>query len=105
MYHADEIGVNWKAIPYTTLVSKSETSATGHKVTKDCDSASSMNSKQLLLIRKSKNPSALRNVRKGPAGIQKSTESMDDSGIVSSIFLAVKQYQNEVGRGEWCCLL
>lgn len=69
LYNADERGLIWKALP-TTLVSKMEFSASGHKVSKDCltllNCANSIGNHKipLLLIDKSKTSRAFKNMKK-----------------------------------------
>lgn len=72
LYNADETGLVWKALPKTTLASKRECSAPGHKVSKDrvtalnCANSTGSHKIPLLLIGKSKSPRAFKNVKKLP---------------------------------------
>ncbi|CAB3232818.1 unnamed protein product [Arctia plantaginis] len=72
VYNADETGLVWKALPKTTLASKRESSAPGHKVSKErvtvlnCANSTGNHKLPLLLIGKSRNPRAFKNVKKLP---------------------------------------
>lgn len=72
LYNADETGLVWKALPKTTLASKRECSAPGHKVSKDrvtvlnCANSTGSHKIPLLLISKAKSPRAFKNVKKLP---------------------------------------
>lgn len=73
IYNADETGLNLKPLPRKTLTSKTEASASGHKISKECVTvltcANSMANHMLplLLIGISKYPRAFKNVSKLPA--------------------------------------
>nr|CAH7742579.1 unnamed protein product [Callosobruchus chinensis] len=68
VYNADETGLVCKALPKTTLASKRESSAPGHKVSKErvtvlnCANSTGNHKLPLLLIGKSRNPRAFKNV-------------------------------------------
>lgn len=68
IFNADETGLNFKMLPKKSLASQKETSAPGHKMSKEritvlaCANASGEHKLPLLCIGKSKNPRALKNI-------------------------------------------
>lgn len=72
IYNADESGLFWRVLPNKTFVHKAEASAPGRKMSKDrltfmpCSNASGTHKLELLVIGKSKNPRAFKNVKHLP---------------------------------------
>ncbi|XP_050498761.1 tigger transposable element-derived protein 2-like [Diabrotica virgifera virgifera] len=70
IYNADETGLFYRMLPSKTLASKTEEAAKGYKKSKDrltimaCSNASGKHKFPLVLIGKSKNPRALKNVNR-----------------------------------------
>lgn len=70
IYNADETGLNYKMLPTKTLASKLDDAARGHKKNKErvtvlvCSNASGTHKLPLVLIGKSANPRALKNIKR-----------------------------------------
>jgi hypothetical protein len=70
IYNADEIGLYWRAMPKRTLAHDTEKSAAGFKMNKDritvlcCANASGEHKLKLRMVGKSKNPRALKNIKR-----------------------------------------
>ncbi|XP_053954505.1 jerky protein homolog-like [Anastrepha ludens] len=109
VFNADETGLNWKALPRKTLASKRETSAPGHKVSKDrgtvltCANSTGNHRLPLLLIGKSKNPRAFKNVKKLPVVYKNQNKAWMTSALFTEwfddVFIPdVKKYQKKINK-------
>uniref|UniRef100_A0A1B6LJJ7 HTH CENPB-type domain-containing protein n=1 Tax=Graphocephala atropunctata TaxID=36148 RepID=A0A1B6LJJ7_9HEMI len=109
VYNADETGLNWKALPKTTLASKRESSAPGHKVSKDrvttlnCGNSTGNHRLPLLMIGKSKNPRAFKNVKKLPVIYKNQKKAWMTAALFTEwfhdVFIPeVKRYQKALGK-------
>lgn len=69
VYNADETGLNWRQLPVQTFVSEDEKKVSGRKLQKDritlmtCANASGSHMLKLLVVGKSKQPRAFKNVK------------------------------------------
>lgn len=109
VFNADETGLNWKALPRKTSASKRETSAPGHKVSKDrvtvltCANSTGNHRLPLLLIGKSKNPRAFKNVKKLPVVYKNQNKAWMTSALFTEwfddVFIPdVKKYQKKINK-------
>lgn len=109
LYNADETGLVWKGLPKTTLASKRECSAPGHKVSKDrvtvlnCANCTGSHKIPLLLIGKSKKPRAFKNVKKLPLFYKNHHKAWMTAALFTEwydeIFIPeVKKYQQSIGK-------
>lgn len=116
LYNADETGLVWKALPKTTLASKRESNAPGHKVSKDritvlnCANSTGTHKIPLLLIGKSKNPRAFKNVQKLPLCYKNQPKAWMTAGLFlewyEEIFIPeVKKHQKSLGKEDSKVLL
>ncbi|XP_057657371.1 jerky protein homolog-like [Diorhabda carinulata] len=111
VYNADETGLVWKALPKTTLASKRESSAPGHKVSKErvtvlnCANSTGNHKLPLLLIGKSKNPRAFKNVKKLPLFYKSQPKAWMTAALFTEwydeVFIPeVKKHQKSVRKEE-----
>ncbi|CAB3224322.1 unnamed protein product [Arctia plantaginis] len=109
VYNADETGLVWKALPKTTLASKRESSAPGHKVSKErvtvlnCANSTGNHKLPLLLIGKSRNPRAFKNVKKLPLFYKSQPKAWMTAALFTEwydeVFIPeVKKHQKSVGK-------
>ncbi|XP_050536842.1 jerky protein homolog-like [Daktulosphaira vitifoliae] len=109
VYNADETGLVWKALPKTTLASKRESSAPGHKVSKErvtvlnCANSAGNHKLPLLLIGKSKNPRAFKNVKKLPLFYKSQPKAWMTAALFTEwydeVFISeVKKHQKSVKK-------
>ncbi|XP_044763923.1 jerky protein homolog-like [Coccinella septempunctata] len=109
VYNADETGLVWKVLPKTTLASKRESSAPGHKVSKECvtvlNCANSTGNHKLplLLIGKSRNPRAFKNAKKLPLFYKSQPKAWMTAALFTEwydeVFIPeVKKHQKSVGK-------
>lgn len=69
IYNADETGLNWRQLPTKSFVTEDEKKVSGRKLQKEritlmvCANASGTHKLKLLVVGKSKNPRALKNVK------------------------------------------
>ncbi|CAH0725634.1 unnamed protein product, partial [Brenthis ino] len=105
----DETGLVWKALPKTTLASKRESSAPGHKVSKErvtvlnCANSTGNHKLPLLLIGKSRNPRAFKNVKKLPLFYKSQPKAWMTAALFTEwydeVFIPeVKKHQKSVGK-------
>ncbi|VVC25162.1 DNA binding HTH domain, Psq-type,Homeobox domain-like,HTH CenpB-type DNA-binding domain,DDE superfamily [Cinara cedri] len=108
VYSADEIGLNWKALPLNSSVYQRETALPGYKVNKDritvmvCANAAGTHKIPLLLIGKTKNPRCFQNVK-----IPLMYKSQPNSWMNADLFVEwfkhtfipeVKKFQQNIGK-------
>lgn len=109
LYNADETGLVWKALPKTTLASKRERSAPGHKVSKDrvtvlnCANSTGSHKIPLLLIGKSKSPRAFKNVKTLPLFYKNQPKAWMTAALFTEWYdeifiLEVKKHQKRLGK-------
>ncbi|KAJ8889366.1 hypothetical protein PR048_008865 [Dryococelus australis] len=109
LYNADQTGLIWKALPKTTLASKRETSYPGDKVNKvrvtvlNCANSTGNHKMPLLLIGKSKNPRAFKNVKKLPLFYKNRPKAWMTAALFtewydSIVIPEVKKYQKAIGK-------
>ncbi|XP_056637679.1 jerky protein homolog-like [Diorhabda sublineata] len=109
VYNADETDLVWKALPKTTLASKRESSAPGHKVSKErvtvlnCANSTGNHKLPLLLIGKSKNLRAFKNVKKLPLFYKSQPKAWITAALFTEwydeVFIPeVKKHQKSVGK-------
>lgn len=109
LYNADETGLVWKALPKTTLTSKRESSAPGHKISKDrvtvlnCANSTGNHRIPLLLIGKSQRPRAFKNVKKLPLHYKHQPKAWMTAALFTewyeNIFIPeVKKHQKSLGK-------
>lgn len=109
IYNADETGLVWKALPKTTLASKRESSAPGHKISKDrvtvlnCANSTGNHRIPLLLIGKSQRPRAFKNVKKLPVHYKNQPRAWMTASLFTEwydeIFIPeVKKHQKSLGK-------
>lgn len=118
VYNADESGLFYRMLPSKTLASKLGDSAKGYKKGKDrltimaCSNASGKHKIPLLIIGKSKNPRALKNVKRGSLPVVYSSQK--SAWMVSDIFKqwffenfvpSVKKYLKNCGLPNKAVLL
>lgn len=90
IYNADETGLNYKMLPTKTLASKLDEAARGHKKNKErvtllvCSNASGTHKLPLVLIGKSTNPRALKNVKRSALPLHYASEK--SAWMSSNIF-------------------
>ena len=87
IYHADETGLTWKAMPTNTLALRSEKEAPGYKLPKDrltvmvCTNATGTHKLPLQVIGKSKKPRCFKNVNELPVVYAAQLSAWMDRGI------------------------